>query len=114
MTKYLADNKSQATLLGKTDAHQIIKYLQQERIAENLRFSEERNQGTPNFQRKESVIASSILNGCNQSSNPPQLNATIGYSDSNPNRPATSVIPDPNFANQLDNRDKCTCSCAIL
>jgi hypothetical protein len=61
LTKYLEEDKSQAGLLGKTNAHDVIEYLQQPRVAENLRFEEEKNRGSRNYQRKESVIADEII-----------------------------------------------------
>jgi tetratricopeptide (TPR) repeat protein len=59
-TSLMEKNKTQAKLLGRLDAHQVILYLQQERVAQGLRFEEERDVGQSTYKTRHSVIAEQI------------------------------------------------------
>lgn len=61
MTKYLSDEKSKASILGKADAQQVIQYLQQDKVTKKLKFKKNQNKGTQEYKRKESVIAEDII-----------------------------------------------------
>ena len=132
MTKNMSDNQSKAALLGKIDAHQIIKHLQEPRVAENLKYKEDQDHSTPNYKRKESIIAQTITSNVKQNikqkqtiTTNPQLSASVVYTPQQPQTtqqqpsPITSTMPHPSAIqvqsqNRQANSNSICSGCAIM